>query len=305
LERNAGIRKVLISTLFLNLLVSGAKIAYGYLTNSVGIMSDGFHSVFDGISNVIGLIGVNIASQPPDRQHPYGHRKYETVFTIFVGVFMVLTCIEIFKNVFASFSGRQEAVVTAESFAIMLATLGINVFVAVYESRMGKKLSSEFLVADSKHTLSDIYVTIGVIISLVFISLGVPEADPVAGIIVGLVIARTGVMVIRDSAEKLVDRSCADISSIERIVSGVDGVGGCHSIRTRGTGNYVFVDIHVVVDPELSVEESHLIADGVEAAIKKGLSEVVDVVVHIEPGEKIPCGPKTGNPVNFPFTKSS
>jgi cation diffusion facilitator family transporter len=286
LDRHAGIRKVLIITLFLNFLVSGAKIAFGYLTNSVGIMSDGFHSVFDGVSNIMGLIGIRIASDPPDSKHPYGHRKYETVFTIFVGVLMVLTCIEIFKNVYASFSGRQEAIVTTESFLIMLITLGVNIFVATYERRMGKKLSSEFLIADSKHTLSDIYVTIGVIVSLVFIRLGFPEADPIAGILVGLVVARTGFMIIRDATETLVDRSCSDISAMERIVSGVNGVKGCHEIRTRGTGNHVFVDIHVVVDPDLSVAESHLIADIVEDAIKKGLPEVIDVVVHIEPIEK-------------------
>jgi cation diffusion facilitator family transporter len=286
LDRNSKIRKVLVITLLLNLVVSGAKIVYGYLTNSVGIMSDGFHSAFDGVSNVMGLIGVHIASHPPDRNHPYGHRKYETVFTIFVGVLMALTCLEIFKNVYASFTGSKQAVVTTESFMVMLATLVINIFVSTYESRMGKKLSSEFLVADSKHTRSDIYVTVGVIASLVLINLGFPEADPVAGIIVGLVVARTGFFIIRDATETLVDRSCSDISAIENIVLAVAGVKGCHDIRTRGTGNHVFIDIHVLVDPGLSVEAAHAIADRVEQAIINGLTEVVDVVVHIEPYDK-------------------
>jgi len=134
-------------------------------------------------------------------------------------------------------------------------------------------------------------VTLGVIVSLVLIGLGFPEADPIAGIVVGLVVARTGFMIIRESTETLVDRSYSDIAAIEKIVSGVEGVDGCHETRTRGAGNNVFVDIHVVVDPALSVEEAHLIADRVEEAIKKDLPEVVDVVVHIEPGEKTPCGP--------------
>jgi cation diffusion facilitator family transporter len=292
LNRNLEIRKVLYITLILNIAVSGAKIIYGYLTGSVGITSDGFHSVFDGVSNVLGLIGVRIASRPPDRHHPYGHRKYETVFTIFIGALMALTSIEIFKNVYASFAGHKEAVVTAESFAVMLITLGVNIFVSSYEHRMGKRLSSEFLVADSKHTRSDIYVTVGVMVSLALMSLGLPEADPVAGIVVGLVIARTGLKIIRESTETLVDRSYADTSAIERIVAGVAGVNGCHETRARGAGDNIFVDIHVVVDPALSVEDAHLIADKVEEAIKQGMPEVVDVVVHIEPGEKIPCGPE-------------
>jgi cation diffusion facilitator family transporter len=283
LDRKKEIRKVLIITLALNFAVSGAKISYGYLTNSVGIMSDGFHSIFDGVSNIMGLIGIRISSHPPDRQHPYGHRKYETVFTIFVGVMMVLTCIEIFKNVYSSFGGMQTAVVTTESFIIMIVTLGINIFVSTYETRMGKELSSEFLLADSKHTRSDIYVTVGVIVSLVMIRLGFPEADPIAGIIVGIVVARTGFMIIRDSTEALVDRSCSDTSAIKHIVTTVNGVKGCHEIRSRGTNGCVFVDIHVLVEPSLSVAEGHIIADRVEEKIKQELSEVVDVVVHIEP----------------------
>ena len=97
MQRTSEIRKVLLITLALNILVSAAKVFYGYITNSVSIFSDGFHSFFDGISNIVGLAGIYISSNPPDEKHPYGHRKYETVFTIFVGLLMRLTCFEVLK----------------------------------------------------------------------------------------------------------------------------------------------------------------------------------------------------------------
>lgn len=283
MDRTSEIRKVLLITLALNILVSVAKVFYGYITHSISIFSDGFHSLFDGVSNIVGLIGIYIASHPPDETHPYGHRKYETVFTIFVGLLMLFTCLEVFRKVYESLSGRHETTVTAASFWVMVITLIINIFVSTYEKRKGEKLSSELLIADSRHTKSDIYVSLGVIVSLIFIKSGFPIADPITGVIVGMFIAKAGIDVIRESTETLVDRIQMDTSIIKEIACRVDGVMECHEIRTRGTKSHVFVDLHVLVDPSLSVEDAHQIAETVEKEIKSKISEVVDVVVHIEP----------------------
>ncbi|MBI5214056.1 MAG: cation transporter [Nitrospirae bacterium] len=283
--RTSEIRKVLLITLALNILVSAAKVFYGYITNSVSIFSDGFHSFFDGISNIVGLVGIYISSNPPDEKHPYGHRKYETVFTIFVGLLMLLTCFEVFKKVYESFAGRHETTVTGASFIVMIVTMAINVFVSIYEKRKGLRLNSEFLIADSQHTKSDIYVSIGVIVSLIFIKLGFPLADPIAGAVVGIFIAKAGIDIIKGSTETLVDSSQTDISLIKDIACNVDGVIECHKIRTRGTKGQIFVDLHMLVNPALSVEEAHAIAERAERVIKERLPEVADVVVHIEPSQ--------------------
>ncbi|MDA8340082.1 MAG: cation diffusion facilitator family transporter [Nitrospiraceae bacterium] len=283
LDRTSEIRKVLLITLLLNILVSAAKIFYGYITGSISIFSDGFHSLFDGVSNIVGLIGIYIASHPPDEKHPYGHRKYETVFTIFVGLLMLFTCFEVFRKVYESLTGRHETTITTASFFVMVITLIINIFVSAYEKRKGEKLSSEFLIADSRHTKSDIYVSLGVIVSLVFIKLGFPIADPIAGAVVGIFIAKAGIDIIRESTETLVDRTQMDTSIIKEIACSVNGVMECHEIRTRGTRSHVFIDLHILVDPSLSVENAHRIAEAVEKEIKSKISEVVDVVVHIEP----------------------
>ncbi|MDX9713863.1 MAG: cation diffusion facilitator family transporter [Dissulfurispiraceae bacterium] len=286
MSRAQQIRKVLLLTLGLNLAVSTAKIIYGYLTSSVAMISDGYHSLFDGVSNIAGLIGVAISSIPPDKSHPYGHRKYETVFTIFIGVLMLITCFEIFKKVYSSFTGVSEPVVTTASFVIMLITISVNLFVSTYERRKGEELESEFLIADSKHTQSDIYISCGVITSFILIKSGVPYADPVIGSLVGLLVAKAGYEIIKESTEVLVDAAGADIQKIREIACNVQGVKDCHAIRARGSKGHVFIDLHILVDPFMTVRESHLITEETEHQIKTQLPDIVDVVIHIEPYEK-------------------
>jgi len=196
---------------------------------------------------------------------------------------MLLTCFEIFRDVYRSLEGNKTAGIGAASFAVMTGTMAVNIFVAFYERALGRKLDSEFLIADAGHTMSDIYVTVGVIISLVFMKLGFPVADPIAGIVVGLLVARAGIMIIMESTEVLVDRTQTDHSAIREIAAGVSGVMECHEIRTRGQKSSVFIDLHVLVDPSLSVGEAHRIAHEVEGNIKRNVPEIVDVVVHVEP----------------------
>lgn len=283
MDRIGQIRKVLIITLILNVFVSASKVLYGYIISSVAMVSDGFHSLFDGVSNIVGLIGIYLASHPPDERHPYGHKKYETIFTIFVGLLMFVTCLEIFKRVYFFFSERNRIIVTPESFIIMGLTMLINIFVTTYENRMGNRLKSSYLLADAKHTKSDIYSSIGVIIALILSKIGLPSADAIVGAIVGIVVAKTGIEIIKESAETLVDRRQIDISIIKNIACNVKGVIDCHDIRTRGTKNDIFVDLSVHVSSSLSIEEAHKIAEEVEERIKRLIPDVVDVVIHIEP----------------------
>jgi cation diffusion facilitator family transporter len=283
MDRTYQIKKVLILTLLLNLAVSCSKIIYGYFISSVAMISDGFHSLFDGVSNIVGLIGIYLSSHPPDETHPYGHKKYETIFTIFVGLLMFVTCFEIFRKVYLNFSKNYTVTVTTESFIVMMLTICINIFVNTYEKKMGNRLNSDYLLADAKHTKSDIYSSIGVIIALILSRIGLPSADAIVGAIVGIIVAKTGMEIIKESAETLVDRKKIDVSIIKNIACNIEGVIDCHDIRTRGVRGDVFVDLSVHVSSSLSIEEAHKIADEVETRIKRLIPEVVDVVVHIEP----------------------
>jgi cation diffusion facilitator family transporter len=280
------VRKVLVYTLILNLIVAVSKVLYGFITNSVAMMSDGFHSIFDGASNVVGLIGIWIASHPPDEEHPYGHRKYETLFTIIIAVMLFTTCLEILKKVYHSFREEHITVVTQTSFIIMLFTIGVNIFVMLYEKRKGKQFGSEFLIADAKHTKSDIFVSLAVIASLFFTRMGYRYADTIVGLVITVFIARIGYEIIKDASGVLVDAACIDHAAIRELVNDIEGVLGCHDIRSRGSVNSAYLDLHVLVDRDMSTENAHHIADSIEETIKGEFPSVADVIVHIEPEER-------------------
>lgn len=287
MERTEEIKKVLIITFLLNALVSATKIFLGYTIHSVAIISDGFHSLYDGISNIIGYIGIVLSSRPPDERHPYGHRKFETLFTIGAGLTIFLTCFEIFKRAIRSLLENRVPEIDTPVFVIMVITLLINIFVNRYEVSKAKALNSEYLMADAGHTGADIFVTTGVIAGLILSKSGIPGADAITGLLVGFVVAGVGYRILRRSVDILVDTVQMDTEEICSLVMEVKGVTGCHDIRTRGTRECIFLDLHVEVDRALTVEDAHDIADRVEEKLKKKIPAIKDVVVHIEPGESV------------------
>lgn len=277
------IRKVLLYTLVLNAAVAIAKVIYGYMSNSIAMTSDGFHSLFDGVSNIVGLIGIWIAYHPPDENHPYGHKKYETLFTIIISVMIFVTCFLILKQAYHSIVEYHKTEVTGVSFVVMFVTMAVNIFVTIYERKKGIELKSEFLVADAMHTKSDILASIGVIVSLIITKSGYRIADTIAGLVIAFLIARIGYEILKRASDVLVDTICIDTSAIESVIKSVEGVKGCHDIRTRGTEHAINLDLHILVDPKISAEEAHKIADSVEEKIKGSFPSVTDIVVHIEP----------------------
>ena len=199
---------------------------------------------------------------------------------------MLFTCYAIFKGVYDSFTNRHQPIVGATSFILMVSTTAVNIFVTIYESRKGTSLKSEYLIADSRHTRSDIYVSAGVIVSLIFIELGFKYADAVAGTAVGIFVAKAGFDIIREAAEILIDKSQVKASEILQVAECIPGVVECHNVRTRGTKDSIFVDLHCLVNSELSVEKAHLIAHEVEQQIRQKYPEIIDVVVHVEPAKE-------------------
>ena len=284
-SRFRKIKQVMWYVLFLNLAVAVAKIIYGMYTNVLSMQSDGYHSLFDGVSNVIGLIGIQIASKPPDDEHPYGHRKFETLAAIFIAFILGVVAFEIIRSAIERFGNGSVPEVTMFSFAIMLGTMGVNYAVTTYERRKGTELQSEVLLADAAHTKSDIYVSVSVLLGLAAINAGYPWVDPIISVLVAVVILRAGIEIIFSSASILCDGSCLDPAQIADVVCSVEGVQGCHNIRTRGPQGSVYVDMHVEVDPGMSTLKSHTVAHIVQYRIKERFEGVYEVLVHIEPAE--------------------
>ncbi len=205
-DRYRAVFRVLFGVLLLNIAVALAKLVLGYATGAVSVISDGFHSLTDSASNIIGMVGLRASRKPPDEDHPYGHRKYETLAAAGIFIFLLFVVIEVARAAFDRLSGGHVPEVGALSFAVMVGTLGINLFVVRYESGRGRALNSELLLADAMHTKSDVFTSCAVIVSLVAVRSGYPILDPVGGLIIAVFIARTGWEIARDTSRILSDR---------------------------------------------------------------------------------------------------
>jgi cation diffusion facilitator family transporter len=269
--------------LVFNIAVAGAKLFLGYATGAVSIVSDGFHSLTDCASNIIGLVGLRASRKPADADHPYGHRKFETLAAAGIFVFMLLAVMEIGRSALAHLRTPSPPEVSPISFVVMIATLAINLGVVKYEAGMGRRHNSELLLADSMHTQSDVYVTCGVVAALVGVRLGFPVLDPVSALLVAVMIARTSLQIAHDTSGVLSDRAVIDEEHIRQVVMSVDGVLGCHHIRTRGPMDHVFLDLHVWFPAEARLSDAHALSHVVKDRLMERYPQIADAIIHIEP----------------------
>lgn len=279
------IKRVLIIILIANFAVSAAKIIIGYLTKSLSLSADGFHSFSDGASNIIGLISITLASKPIDEEHPYGHKKIETIASLIIGGMLVFLTYNIVVQSIQKFFNQTEIIVSLESIMILLSTLFINIFVAYYENKQGKKYNSSFLIADSIHTKSDIFVSTGVLTTLVCIKLGLPSTiDVFVSIVVAGFILYAAYEIFKDAYSVLIDSRILDEKNIKDVVMKTfNNVKDVHKIRSRGGKDYIFVDMHIKVNPNLKVTEVHSLVHDIDKAIKKKDNRVVETIIHVEP----------------------
>jgi cation diffusion facilitator family transporter len=283
-SRNAEVARVLGRVLVLNLVVAIAKIAFGYASGAISILSDGFHSLTDSASNVVGLVGVRAAGRPPDADHPYGHRKYETVAAAAVNAFLLLVIIEVLRNAFNHLTGRAQLHdISIASFAVMIVTVAINLGVVSYESRAAERLASEVLLADATQTRGDVWSSLTVIAALVGVRAGLPILDPIAALVVAGFIGYSGYQVARATTGILSDRIVISDADLERVVMAVPGVLGCHRIRTRGAVDHVFLDLHVWLPGDMRLHDAHGLSHVVKDRLMARYPQIADAVIHIEP----------------------
>src|SRR3989338_7622018 len=216
--RTKRIAFVLWLTLFLNWLVSLLKITLGLWTHCMVITADGVHSLADGASNIVGLIAIYFSGRPADDSHPYGHRKYETFAALMIAVFLIAVAGGILREAIQGFIRPRTPEVSLLSFGLMAFTLLVNVFVVVYERKKWTLLKSEFLISDSQHTLTDIFVTLSVFVALLGILFKVPFVDSLfSGAIAGFIVL-TSVRILKRTSDVLCDRAVIETERIETIV---------------------------------------------------------------------------------------
>lgn len=278
------VKQVLWTILFANLGVALLKIVLGSMIKSTSMTADGFHSLSDGSSNIVGIIGITLASKPIDKKHPYGHKKFEVISGLFIGGMLFLLGGNIIFKSFFRFSNPVSISISIESLLVLLITLFINILVCNYEYRVGKKLNSYILVSDSLHTKSDIFVSIGVLVTLVGIKLGLPAMiDPIASIIVAGFILCASYEIFKSTIGVLVDTAVIDEELIRDIIRNFKDVKDVHNIRSRGSENDAHVDMHVMVEPNITVEKSHKLTHDIEEMVREKINQNTEVITHIEP----------------------
>jgi len=282
-RRAADVSTVLYRVLFLNLLVAAAKIALGLTSGAVSILSDGFHSLTDTASNVVALIGVRIADAPPDEDHPYGHRKFETMASVGILLFLLLVLREVLSAAWARLQSGGEPEISPLTFVVMGGTFAINVGVVFYERRAGRRLSSEVLLADAHHTMSDLLTSATVIAALIGVSYGYAWLDPAAALVVAAFIGYACWEIFMQTSGILADRYVIAEDSIREVVRGVPEVLGCHHIRTRGSSDFVFLDLHIWMDAAMTLDHAHSLSHVVKDRLMLRFPQIKDAIIHIEP----------------------
>ncbi|NEP17329.1 MAG: cation transporter [Leptolyngbya sp. SIO4C1] len=282
-DYRAEVRRVLLVTLCLNIAVVILKAIVGWWTGSLSLVADALHSVTDSANNVLGLVTNQLASPVPDRDHPYGHQKYEAVGALGVAGFLCIACFEILKGAGERiFMSSELVTVTPTALWIMLVVLGLNMIVAFYERRVGIRLGSKILIADAHHTMSDIWITMAVIGGLIGIWKGLQWLDIVLAFPVAILVLHSGWVVLSANLPWLVDEMAIAPEAIHSVVMQVPGVLNCHNIASRGLlGRQVFIDMHLIVEPQ-DVESAHDITEQVEAQLEEEFGPT-RVTIHVEP----------------------
>lgn len=283
MQRNQKIAQVLWITLGLNLMVAFLKLIYGRISHSLSLEADGFHSLFDSASNVIGFVSLRMAIKPPDDDHPYGHQKIETLATMGISLLLFVAGYEIINGAIDRLNHPMTPTISINNFIIMIFTMLVNLWVSDFEKKKGKELQSDFLLADALHTRSDFFISLSVLVSFVAILFHMVFLDIIIACGIVIVIGFVAYSILNRSIHVLLDAQSLNPDHVRSIVIRVAGIRSCHKIRSRGSAAGIFVDLHIQVDPQMTLDSAHHLTHQVIAAIKKEFPLVVDVLIHTEP----------------------
>ena len=269
------------------------KIGFGFLVQSAALIADGIHSLSDLLSDFLVIIAVRMGSREADYEHPYGHRRFETIATVILGVSLVLIAGGITWSVLERMA-HPEHLPVPNPYGMGIAGLSIlvNEWLYHYTKRIARQTRSKLLLANAWHQRSDAISSIVVLLGIGAVMLGYPLADAIAAIVVALMVAKIGLNLIFDSIKELVDTSLPPklVSEIRKAIMTIDGVEGIHLLRTRQMGEDALIDAHIVVDPRITVSEGHTIGDTVRDELISRFDDIMDVLVHVDPeDDEISC----------------
>lgn len=278
-------KKVSITTIVANILLAIVKIIAGVIGKSSAMMADGFHTLSDVITTVIVLVGIKIANKKADKNHPYGHEKFESVFAKLLSLFLILTGLFIGYEAITILTHKEFTVPGKIALYAAVASILVKEIMYRYTLISAKKIKSTSMEADAWHHRSDALSSIGTFVGILGARLGFPALDPIAGIIVSLLIIKVGVDLYLRSVSELVDEAADSriVEEIEEKTMSIQGVEKINTLKTRVFGNKIYVDMDIMVDGNITVKEGHNIAEKVHDKLEDEIEEIKHCMIHIEP----------------------
>ncbi|MCX7107943.1 MAG: cation diffusion facilitator family transporter [Methylococcales bacterium] len=270
----------------INVFQTVIKISFGILGQSAALIADGIHSLSDLLSDLLVIIAVKLGSREADYEHPYGHRRFETIATVILGVSLVVIGGGITWSVMNRMAHPEHLPVpNLIGMGIAALSIFINEGLYQYTKRIARKTRSKLLLANAWHQRSDAISSIVVLFGIGAVILGYPLADAIAAIVVALMVAKIGLNLVLESVKELVDTSLPPklVAEIRKAIMSIDGVEGIHLLRTRQMGEDALIDAHIIVDPRITVSEGHSIGDTVRDELISRFDDIMDVLVHVDP----------------------
>jgi cation diffusion facilitator family transporter len=282
---NRQIRFVTNVGIVCNVVLSALKVGVGVLVGSIALVADGIHSLSDMATDFAVLLGVHFGSKEADESHPYGHGRIETFAAGFVA--MVLTLGGAAMIYYAAMDIARGNVKTARTAVLVVAVISIVSKELLYRitRKVAVKSHSSALYANAWHHRSDALSSIAVLIGFVSLKFGFGYGDQISGVAVGLMIILVGTRVAGDCVRELTESAVdsGTIEHIKEIINSSPSINQWHNLRTRMVGREVFLDLHILVDPELSIAAAHEVSESLESALHAEISRPVNITVHIEP----------------------
>ncbi|MDO9105149.1 MAG: cation diffusion facilitator family transporter [Methylovulum sp.] len=269
-----------------NVSQTAIKLTFGILGQSAALIADGIHSLSDLLSDLLVIIAVRLGSRAADPDHPYGHRRFETIATVILGVSLIGISAAIVWHVLERVNTPGTLPVPdARTMGIAALSILLNEWLYHYTKRIAKRTRSKLLLANAWHQRSDALSSLVVLLGIGGVLLGYPFADALAAIVVALMVAKIGLSLVLDSIRELVDTSLPPVvvAEIRKAIMAIAGVEGIHLLRTRQMGEDAYIDAHIVVDARITVSEGHCIGDAVRDELISRFDDVLDVLVHIDP----------------------
>jgi cation diffusion facilitator family transporter len=279
-HRDQQVRRIILIEGSANLLVLIGKTFVGLSTGSMSIMADAIHSLTDLTNNVVAWFVMHFSSLPADREHPYGHRKFETLAVFILASILVVLAFELALNAIT----REETEVASSGIelVVMLSVLVINILVTNWQHRWANRLDSDILRADATHTFADVLITSVVIGGWQLSAMGYVWVDRLCALGVSFLVFYLAYNLFRRAVPVLLDEYAIDPDELSNTINNVHGVKSASRIRSRWIGKTRAIALVISVDPTLSIEESHRIADEIESLIEERF-DTTDISIHVEP----------------------